>query len=338
MKILFTGAAGFIGSHTSRALLQKGHSIIGLDNFNDYYSVKQKEQNIHLLRVDFPDRFTIVRGDILEKTLLDNIFQTESFDAVIHLAARAGVRPSIRDPKLYHEVNTIGTLNLFECCKKYSVPKCVFASSSSVYGDSKDVPFSEDQILRPISPYASTKLTNENDAYVYSKLYGISMIGLRFFTVYGPAGRPDMAPFLFTKAILEGSPIMRFGDGTTSRDYTYIDDIVSGIVSAIDYNTPYDIFNLGNSNTVSLNEFIATIERITKKKAIIEQKEMQPGDVPHTFADISKAKNLFGYSPKTSIEEGMKRFLEWYKNTPKLKESLKNVVRQGNKPKKPQVY
>jgi UDP-glucuronate 4-epimerase len=173
----------------------------------------------------------------------------------------------------------------------------------SVYGDSKDVPFSEDQILRPISPYASTKLTNENDAYVYSKLYGISMIGLRFFTVYGPAGRPDMAPFLFTKAILEGSPIMRFGDGTTSRDYTYIDDIVSGIVSAIDYNTPYDIFNLGNSNTVSLNEFIATIERITKKKAIIEQKKCSPAMCPTLLLIFQKRKICLGIPPRLPLRK-----------------------------------
>lgn len=313
MKILLTGAAGFIGSHVARVLCTQEHEVVGLDNFNDYYSIDQKEWNASRLAEDFPENFTLIRGDVTDSPLLENLFREHKFEKVCHLSARAGVRPSLENPRLYQEVNIGGTLNILEACRIYDVPKLVYASSSSVYGACTELPFSETLNLKPISPYAATKLANENDAHVYSHLHGISTVGLRFFTVYGPSGRPDMAPHLFTHWIENGMPISKFGDGTTSRDYTYIDDIVSGVLAALEHETQYDIFNLGNSQTVSLNEFIETVEKVTGKKAIIQQKPMQLGDIPNTFADISHAKEKLGYNPKTNIEEGMKKVVEWYR-------------------------
>jgi UDP-glucuronate 4-epimerase len=314
MKILVTGAAGFIGSHVSRKLCQNGIGVIGLDNYNDYYNPANKKRNVESLENDFPELFTMRRGDILDEALLTELFASEKFDKVCHLAARAGVRPSIADPFLYEEVNIRGTLNLLEQSRICNVKNFVYASSSSVYGNCSNLPFNEELKLKPISPYASTKLTNENDAFVYSKLHGLPTIGLRFFTVYGPCGRPDMAPWLFTEAILKDRPIKKFGNGETSRDYTFIDDIVSGVVAALNLKTDCEVFNLGNSQTVSLNKFISTIEKITGKTANINQHPMQPGDVSHTYADTTKAKKLLGYNPKTSIEEGMERFIDWYRS------------------------
>lgn len=311
MKILVTGAAGFIGKHTCEALLKRGDSVIGLDNFNDYYSVEIKKRNAEDLKKNI--NFKLVKGDILDKKLLEELFEQERFDKICHLAARAGVRPSIQDPFLYEEVNIRGTLNLLDLSRKYSIQNFVFASSSSVYGESKEVPFSEDQKLdRPISPYAATKKACENIAFTYNHLYKLPCIGLRFFTVYGPAGRPDMAPFLFTKWIQEDKVLCRFGDGSTSRDFTFVSDIVDGIVASIDFATDFEIFNLGRGEPVNLNYFINVVEKTLGKKANIQEKPMQMGDVSITYADISKAKKLLNFQPKVSIEQGMQIFIDWF--------------------------
>ncbi len=312
MKILVTGVAGFIGSHTAKKLLQKGDEVVGLDNFNDYYNPKIKEKNAQELS-EFKN-FKLIRGDILDYGLLEKLFEQEKFDKVCHLAARAGVRPSIEDPFLYEEVNVRGTLNLLELSRQHNIKNFVFASSSSVYGESKTIPFSEEQKLdNPISPYAATKKSNENFAYTYSNLYNLPCVGLRYFTVYGPSGRPDMAPFLFTKWIYEGKPLKRFGDGSTARDYTFVDDIANGTISALDFKTNFEIFNLGNGSPVKLNDFIAIIEKKLGKKAIIQEAPMQAGDVPITYADTSKAKKLLNFEAKVSIEQGIDIFADWFK-------------------------
>lgn len=318
--ILITGAAGFIGSHVSRNLLANGHSVLGLDNFNDYYSQVTKKWNVARLEHDFPHNFRMIKGDILNEKLLEDLFVENKISKVCHLAARAGVRHSIEMPKLYEETNIRGTLNLLEISRKHDIEKFVYASSSSVYGECAEVPFSEKMKLRPVSPYAATKLCNENDAYVYSTLFGLPTVGLRFFTAYGPSGRPDMAPFLFTKWIEEGIPLKRFGDGTTSRDYTYIDDIVQGVTAALDCDALCEVFNLGNSKTITLNEFIALLEKILGKKAVIDEYPRQPGDVRRTFADISHAKAKLGYAPSVDIEDGMRRFVQWYREQKKALE------------------
>ena len=317
MKILVTGAAGFIGSHTAKFLCERGDSVVGIDCINDYYSPKVKKHNISELEKNYPDNFLFYTGDILDQKFLENFFSENKFDKVCHLAARAGVRPSIEDPFLYEEVNVRGTLNMLEQAKRNTIKNFVYASSSSVYGECTQIPFSEDLKLdHPISPYAASKKANENYAYTYSHLYTLPTIGLRFFTVYGPSGRPDMAPFLFSKWIDEGTPLKKFGDGTTKRDYTYIDDIVSGVVASLDYQhdkkTPFEIFNLGNNTPVDLNTFISLVEKFVGKKTNINQLPMQPGDVPLTCADTSYAQKKLGYSPKTSFEEGMKKFVDWY--------------------------
>lgn len=311
MKILVTGGAGFIGSHVCDALLAKGHSVICIDNFNDYYSPKTKEDNIGQNLDNL--NFKLYRKDITYIDEMREIFQKESFDKVVHIAARAGVRPSIKDPLLYEETNIKGTLNLLELCKDFGIKHFIFASSSSVYGKNKKVPFSEsDNVDKPISPYAATKKAGELMCYTYHHLYGINITCLRFFTVYGPRGRPDMAPYKFTKLIDEGKPIERYGDGTSKRDYTYIKDIVSGVLAAVDKEFGYEIINLGNSQTVMLNDFISVIEKCLGKKAEIIEKPMPAGDVPVTYADISKAKKILGYNPTTSIDEGIKEFIDWY--------------------------
>ena len=312
MKILLTGVAGFIGSYTARALLKRGDEVIGVDNFNDYYSPLQKEDNV----ADFlwDKNFILVRADITDAEKMNEVFEQFKPDLLVHLAARAGVRPSIENPELYYKVNVEGTVNLLEACRKNDVKRVVFASSSSVYGKQKKTPFSEEDFTEnPISPYAATKRGAENVCYMYSKVYGMQITCLRFFTVYGPAGRPDMAPYLFTKWINEGTPLKRFGDGTTKRDYTYVGDIVSGVLAACDKPFDYEIINLGNKKPEILNDLIGTIESELKEKAIIEELPEQPGDVPITFADISKAKRKLGYEPKTSLAEGMRNFIEWYK-------------------------
>lgn len=311
MKVLVTGGAGFIGSHVCDALIARGDSVICVDSFNDYYDPKYKRSNVsqHLSDEDF----FLVEQDITCFDGLKKVFDLHKPDKVIHLAARAGVRPSLSDPFLYERVNVLGTLNLLELSRLFAVKNFVFASSSSVYGGNDKVPFSEDDpVDNPVSPYAATKKSGEILCYTYHHLYGLNVSCLRFFTVYGPRGRPDMAPYLFTKWILEGKPIRRFGPGSSRRDYTFVKDIVSGILAALDKDLPFEIFNLGNSATVELNRFIEVIEGILGKKAVIEQYPEQLGDVPVTFADISKAEKLLGYSPSTKIEQGMRIFIDWY--------------------------
>jgi UDP-glucuronate 4-epimerase len=312
LKVLITGGAGFIGSHTTAALLARGDQVVCLDNFNDYYSPQRKRKNVAEFLDDIGYR--LYEGDIRDGKRLEEAFSKEKPHKVIHIAAMAGVRPSIERPSLYEEVNVKGTLNMLEAARRHQVTNFLFASSSSVYGGREKGPFSEDDpIARPISPYAATKAAGELLCHTYHHLYGLNVTCLRFFTVYGPKGRPDMAPYLFTRWVFEGAELKMFGDGTTSRDYTYIDDIVSGVLAALDADLSYEIINLGNSQTVVLRDFIALVEELVGKKAHIAQLPMQPGDVPRTCADISKARRLLGYDPRTPAEEGMKHFVAWYR-------------------------
>lgn len=314
-NILVTGGAGFIGSHLVDRLLAQGHAVTVIDDFNDFYDPALKRANVapHLTDV----RYTLREGDIRDLAFLEQVFAAGHFDAVVHLAARAGVRPSLAEPVLYQEVNVAGTQNIFEMCRKYGVLRCIFGSSSSVYGINSKVPFSEDDpIFQPISPYAATKAAGELLAHVYSHLYGIRMLCLRFFTVYGPRQRPDLAIHKFTRLIDHGRPIPMYGDGSTRRDYTYIDDIVAGIMAALTYNgSQYEVINLGNSHTVYLRDLIAMLEDALGKKAVIERMPAQPGDVPQTYADISKARRLLHYAPQTDIKDGINKFVVWYRET-----------------------
>ncbi len=315
MKILVTGGAGFIGSHTINALLSKRYNIICIDDFNDYYSPQVKRNNIKPFLKN--NKFKLYVCDILDYKKLNFIFKKHKPNIICHLAARAGVRASILNPFIYERVNVGGTINILELSRIYKIKNIIIASSSSVYGNNKKIPFSEnDRVDNPISPYASTKRAVELLAYNYHHLYGLNCTCLRFFTVYGPSGRPDMAPYIFTDRIYKGKEIVKFGNGTTKRDYTYISDIVNGIISSIDKKFGYEIINLGNNNPVELNYFIKLIEKLLNKKAKIKQMPMQPGDVKVTYADINKAKRLLNYEPVVSIEEGMERFIHWYlKNT-----------------------
>lgn len=311
MDILVTGGAGFIGSHLIEHLLNIGHNIVCVDNFNDYYDPKIKRDNLRETLGN--SGFELVECDILDQERLSAIFQRQHFDIIVHLAARAGVRPSIQQPLLYEKVNVQGTINLLELCREHQIGKFIFASSSSVYGANKKVPFSEtDNVDNPISPYAATKKAGELICYTYSKLYNIDVSCLRFFTVYGPRQRPDMAIHKFTHLIYSGKPIPVFGKGDSRRDYTYIDDIVQGIHGAMMNCSGYNIYNLGESQTIELLSLIGLIERTLGKKAILEFKPEQPGDVPITYADISKAKADLNYSPQTPVETGIKRFVDWY--------------------------
>jgi len=305
---LVTGVAGFIGSHLADKLLSQGHIVIGIDNFDNFYAKDIKVKNISLAVQN--KNFSFFEKDI---TNIESLFQiTSKIDCVIHLAAKAGVRPSILNPQSYQEVNIKGTQNILDFVKKRDIPKIVFASSSSIYGVNPNYPWKEsDNDLKPISPYASTKMAGELMGHVYSHLYGISFIGLRFFTVYGPRQRPDLAIHKFAKAIISGKPIPFFGDGNTLRDYTYIDDIISGIIGAINYKTKFDIFNLGNTSPINLKELITVLEETIQKKAIIEHLPMQDGDVPITYADISKAAQYLKYKPQTAIVDGVRKFKEW---------------------------
>ena len=310
--ILITGAAGFIGSHLAEALLKRGDTVIGLDNFNTYYNPAVKRHNISTLLKN--DSFHLVESDICDEAVLRNTFETYTPEVVVHLAARAGVRPSLEDPNLYHRVNVIGGQHILDACRNYKPSHLVFASSSSVYGGSTEVPFAEtNPVMRPISPYAATKRMNELQAHVYSHLYGVNVTMLRFFTVYGPRQRPDMAIHKFTRLILEGKTIPMFGDGTTRRDYTYIDDITHGLVQCVDRPFQYEIFNLGESHTTRLSELIALIEKHTGCKATIEHQPIQPGDVEITYANIDHARKLLDYNPKFTMDEGIKRFVAWYR-------------------------
>lgn len=311
MNILITGGAGFIGSTLADKLIQENNKIFVIDNFNDYYDIKIKENNVKKNLVN--PNYKLYRADICDRKVVNDIFEQNNIDVVVHIAGRAGVRPSLENPLEYVRSNIEGTINILENMRKYDCKKIVFASSSSVYGNCTADKFSEDlKVTEPISPYAATKSSCEQFLYTYSKLYGINAICLRFFTVYGPKQRPDLAIRKFVELISQDKPIPVYGDGTTMRDYTYIDDIVGGICSAINYNkTPYEIINLGGGSPVTLNQMIATIERVLGKKAKIERLPMQAGDVNKTVSDIIKAKQLLGYSPKTSFEEGIKKFVEW---------------------------
>ena len=310
MRILVTGGAGFIGSHLVEKLLAAGHSVAILDDFNDFYDPQIKRANIAALSKNVP----VHHVDLRENAAVRNLFHREKFDTIAHLAARAGVRPSIQHPQLYYDTNVTGTLHLLDAARATGVERFIFASSSSVYGVSKTVPFSEEQHLtQTISPYAATKLAAEFLCSTYSHLYKLRVVALRYFTVYGPRQRPDLAIHQFTKKIHAGQPIDQFGVGTTRRDYTYIDDIIQGTMAALTYSGPlFDIFNLGESETIQLKDLIEKIEKALGKKAKINQLPEQPGDVPLTCADISKARKLLGYNPTTQLSEGLPHFIEWF--------------------------
>ena len=312
-NILVTGGAGFIGSHLVDRLLVEGDwRVTVVDDFNDFYAPEIKRQNVrpHMQSASY----RLFEADIRDRTRLEEVFKAETFDCIVHLAARAGVRPSLAEPLLYAETNINGTLNLLELAREHGVKQFVFGSSSSVYGINAKVPFSEDDPIRqPISPYAATKAAGELICHTYSHLYGIRCVALRFFTVYGARQRPDLAIHKFAKLISENRPIPVFGDGRTRRDYTYIDDIIAGVRAAVDYReSDYEVFNLGESQTVELNELIALLEKELDRHALIERQPVQPGDVPQTFADVTKARRLLGYDPQTKIEDGIKRFVEWF--------------------------
>lgn len=311
-KVLVTGAAGFIGSHLTERLVCLGYQVVGLDNFDDFYSPTIKWNNIRTLNTT--NNFRLEQGDIRDESLLTRIFRASDIDAVVHLAARAGVRPSIEQPLLYQDVNIRGTINLLEACRIYGVKKFVFASSSSVYGLNNEVPFSENQRLdNTISPYASSKAAAELFCRSYNHLYGLPVTVLRLFTVYGPRQRPEMAIHQFTRMIDLGEEISVFGDGTSKRDYTYVDDITRGITQALTYQSRgFEIFNLGDSEPVALEYLICLIQDALGKKAKIRRLPMQPGDVPVTSAEISKAKTILGYKPKVTIEKGIPLFIKWY--------------------------
>ena len=312
-NILITGGAGFIGSHlVDRLLAEGGWQITVVDDLNDFYSPDIKRANIaeHLKSPNYK----MVEADIRDESTMSAIFASYHFDVIVHLAARAGVRPSLSEPKLYTETNIVGTQNLLELAKDHDVKQFVFGSSSSVYGINGKVPFAEDdRIHQPISPYAATKAAGELLCHTYSHLYGIRVVALRFFTVYGARQRPDLAIHKFSRLISEGKPIKVFGDGTTRRDYTYIDDIIQGVRAAIDYDkSMYEIFNLGESQTIELGELISLLERVLDMQAIIDRQPMQPGDVPITFADITKSREMLGYNPTTKIADGIPKFVEWF--------------------------
>jgi len=307
--ILITGGAGFIGSNLIQFLLKtNNYQVTAIDNFDSFYSREQKEANI------FPflsnSNFKFIEGDIRNSA---DLAKAGAPEVIIHLAAKAGVRPSINNPILYQDVNVGGTQNLLEFARECNIKQFIFASSSSVYGVNKNVPWNEEEKLLPISPYASTKLSGEMLGHVYSHLYGIRFLALRFFTVYGPGQRPDLAVHKFFKSILKGEPIPVYGDGSTSRDYTFVDDIVKGVTAAIDYTgSDFEIINIGNHHTTTLKQLISSIEEICGKKAVINRLPEQAGDVPHTYANISKAERLFGYSPSTELKEGLEAFHRWF--------------------------
>jgi UDP-glucuronate 4-epimerase len=311
MKYLVTGGAGFIGFHTARRLLEEGHEVVVIDNFNDYYDVKLKRHRASLLK-----KAKFYEIDISDYKAVCDVFKKEKFSKVIHLAAQAGVRYSLTNPFVYVESNVMGTLNIFEACRHNNVKDIVYASSSSVYGGNQKVPFSEkDRVDQPISLYAMTKRSDELMAYSYHHLYGLNLTGLRFFTVYGPYGRPDMAAWIFAKNIREGKPIDVFNKGLMKRDFTFVADIVDGIIKSSDKSLPCEVINLGNNKPVELDYFISLIEKNMGRKAKKNLLPMQQGDVPATWADISKAKKLLEWEPKTKIEAGISEFIKWFKES-----------------------
>jgi len=332
-KILVTGAAGFIGFHVVQALIKRGEQVIGIDNLNDYYDVGLKRARLEQLKRSADSQaFQFVKADLADRKAMEEIFQAGAFDVVVNLAAQAGVRYSLKNPHAYIDSNIVGFLNILEGCRYHKVKHLVFASSSSVYGNNVKTPFSEsDNVDHPISLYAASKKANELMAHTYAHLYGLPCTGLRFFTVYGPWGRPDMACFLFTKAILEGKSIDVFNFGDMKRDFTYIDDIVEGVVRVMDKipqpdlhwdrthadpgssDAPYKLYNIGNNHPVELTRFIEVLETQLGKKAVKNMLPMQPGDVPATFADVDDLMKDVGFKPATSIEEGIRKFVEWYR-------------------------
>ncbi len=327
MAIMVTGCAGFIGSHVVDRLLDMGKSVLGIDNFDPYYDQSIKMKNIE--RSLFNGNFSFYRTDIREMDKMEKIFDRNEIDTVIHLAARAGVRPSIQNPSLYQDINIKGTLNLLELSAHYDVKNFVFASSSSVYGVNEKIPFSEeDTVENTISPYAASKRACEVFCHTYHHLYGIPMVCLRFFTVYGPRQRPEMAIHKFTRSIDQGKEIAMYGNGTSRRDYTYISDIVDGVVATIGKKFGYEIINLGNSGVVKLGDLIYLIEENLGKKARIKPLPDQPGDVPVTYADISKAKKLLGYGPHVNIKEGIEKFVKWYKEQQKVAIAVPRHVKE----------
>lgn len=316
--MLVTGGAGFVGSSVAEELLARGDDVVIVDEMNEYYDVQLKENNLCRLSALYPEkkRLVIYRGDICDEKLMHHIFATERPQWVCHMAARAGVRPSIQDPYVYIHSNIKGTTHLMELSHKFGIQNFVFASSSSVYGGSKSTFFSEEEnVDNPVSPYAATKKACELLAYTYHHLYNLNVSGLRFFTVYGPRGRPDMAPFKFIDRISRGVEMQKFGDGTSSRDYTFISDIVDGVIRSIDRPYPYQVFNIGKGNGTSLNEFISIVEKHTEKKAVIRQLPDQPGDVPYTCASVEKARVLLGYEATVSFDEGIRRTVDWYRTS-----------------------
>jgi len=313
-SILITGGAGFIGSHLVERLLNEGEwEVTVVDDFNDFYEPALKRENVR--NAEASPHFKLFQVDIRNRAALDHVFQSASFETIVHLAARAGVRPSLQQPQLYAETNINGTLNLLELAREQGVNHFVFGSSSSVYGLNQKVPFSEDDpIFLPISPYAATKAAGELLCHTYSHLYGLRAVCLRFFTVYGARQRPDLAIHKFARLMTEGKPIPVFGDGTTRRDYTYIDDIISGARAAMDFDqSNYEVINLGESRTVELRELITLLEKELGVRAVVDRQPPQPGDVPQTYANIEKARKLLGYNPQTQIEDGIHKFVEWFR-------------------------
>lgn len=311
--ILVTGGAGFIGSHLCEKLLAHGKSVICLDNFNDFYDPKIKQKNISECRGK--SNFKLIKGDITSQAIVKKVFKDNQINMVYHLAARAGVRPSLLNPGLYQKTNVEGTLNLLQAAAEHKVGKFIFASSSSVYGNNKKIPFAEtDSVDNPISPYAATKKAGELLAYTYHHLYKMPVACMRFFTVYGPRQRPEMAIHKFIHNIIEGKPIDMYGNGQTKRDYTYIDDIINGLLKIQEMNYGYEIYNLGNSDTIALKDLIKTIGEKLKIEPKINKLPVQPGDVEITYADIAKSKKEFGYDPKTKISQGIEKTIAWYKN------------------------
>jgi UDP-glucuronate 4-epimerase len=318
-RVVLTGGAGFIGSHLATALLKRGVQLTIVDNLDDFYSPLWKKANLEEVGRD--GKFEFAEVDIRNGKKVQELLASARPDVLVHLAARAGVRPSIEQPGIYEQVNISGTLNLLEACRELGIRRFIFGSSSSVYGASSVAPFSEDRIeMKPISPYAATKLSGELMGYTYAHLYGIRVVSLRFFTVYGPRQRPDLAIHKFLALMEADKPIPFFGDGSNGRDYTYVGDIVAGILAAIEYESPeegapYSVFNLGNSHPVTLSELVATLEHVSGRKAILKRLPMQPGDVPLTWANIEKAGRLLNYHPATGLEKGITAFLTWYRAT-----------------------